>query len=135
MSKSTAAAVVRAFCKAWEDRDVEAILATLDDAVVFQNVPAPAVHGLAATRDFILPIIRETIAIDFELLALAVNEHGDTVLTERLDRLHYPSGVVEIPVMGVFVVRNETIVEWRDYSDFASIGEAFKRVGVSLGSA
>lgn len=132
MSESIAETIVRTFCKAWERRDLEAILAMVGDDIVYQNVPAPPMHGKRAFRDFIFPIVRDTVAIEFELRALAATGSGDKVLTERLDRLHYPSGVIEIPLMGVFVVRDERVVEWREYSDFASIDEAVGRLGVDL---
>ena len=42
---------------------------------------------------------------------------GNTVLVERLDRHRVGNSWVELPVMGVFVVVDGRITEWRDYFD------------------
>lgn len=129
---NSAEAIVRSFCDAWERRDLDAILAALSEDVVYQNVPIPEMRGLAEARAFIEPIVRDTVAIDFEIRGLAVSHDLTTVMTERIDRLHYPAGVVEIPVMGTFVIRDQRIAHWREYSDLASTMQAFARVGVAL---
>lgn len=135
MTAQAAETRVRTFCAAWDRRDLAAIVEVMDANIVYWNVPAPPVHGLEAVRAFLAPLIADTIAIEFELHAVVASAAGDKVLTERLDRLTFASGVLEIPVMGIFELRNERIVAWREYADFASIGEAVARLGVSLSPA
>lgn len=132
MPGKMAEAIVRNFCKAWEARELKDVLAAMSEDIVYQNVPAPSLIGVKAVEDFIAPLIRNTVAIEFRIDALAVTESGGRVLTERLDRLHFPSGVLDIPVMGIFGIEGGKITEWRDYADFASIGEASARLGISL---
>lgn len=57
---------------------------------------------------------------------------GNEVLTERLDRLHFPTGVVDIPLMGILVVRNGKISQWRDYSDNTVAAAAFANAKIDL---
>jgi limonene-1,2-epoxide hydrolase len=42
---------------------------------------------------------------------------GDVVFTERVDVFTYPDNTVELPVAGVFEVRDGKIAAWRDYFD------------------
>jgi limonene-1,2-epoxide hydrolase len=124
--------VVRAFCDAWECRDLERVLASMADDVRYQNVPQPAMVGKSAARRFIAPLLRDTHKIEFVLLNLVAAENAGLVLTERLDRLHYPGGVIEIPLMGVFEVRHGRIARWRDYADSATVARGFAQAGVKL---
>lgn len=124
--------VVRAFCDAWERRDLQRVLGLMAEDVRYQNVPQPMMLGRTQARRFIGPIIRETVRIEFVLLNLLASEATGLVLTERIDRLHYTSGVIEIPLMGVFTVRQGRIVEWRDYADSATVARGFARAGVTL---
>ena len=120
------------FCAAWDRRDVAAILTMLAPDIVYENVPRHRMQGLAEAEAFIRPIVEETIGIELRMDAIAVADDGRTVLTERWDFLHYPAGTVELPIMGIFVVENGLITQWRDYTDGATAGEQFARVGVKL---
>jgi limonene-1,2-epoxide hydrolase len=131
MSQS-AEAVVRAFCDAWERRDLERVVDLLAEDVAYQNVPQPVMQGRGQARRFIGPIIRETREIEFVLLNVVASEEAGLVLTERLDRLYYENGLIEIPLMGVFLVREGQIVQWRDYADSATVARGFARAGVKL---
>lgn len=117
--------VVTGFCAAWERRSVDDVLAYLAPDIIYQNVPNPAMRGVDEAAKFLTPLLKNTIKIDFELLSIAVSGRGDEVLTERMDRLHFPTGVVDIPVMGIFVVQEGKIVEWRDYADSAAVAAGF----------
>ena len=100
--------------------------------VRYQNVPHPPMQGRAEAQRFIAPILRETQAIEFLLVKLVAAEEAGLVLTERVDRLKYPSGVIDIPLMGVFEVRDGRITEWRDYADSATVARGFQNAGVQL---
>jgi limonene-1,2-epoxide hydrolase len=132
LSTQSAEAVVRALCRAWERRDLEGILALMAQDVTYQNVPQPAMQGRPQARRFIAPIIRETQSIEFVLVKLVASEAAGLVLTERVDRLHYPSGLIEIPLMGIFVVQQGRIAQWRDYADSVTVARGFEKAGVKL---
>jgi len=51
-------------------------------------------------------------------------ENGDTVLVERTEVWHHPTGEqVPLPVMCVFKFRGDEIVLWRDYWDMKTLME------------
>lgn len=66
-------------------------------------------------------------AIDIEILAIAAN--GNTVLTERIDRMINARGEeTSAPrCMGIFEVEGDKITAWRDYFDTAAAFESAKK--------
>ena len=124
--------VVVGFCGAFERRSREDVLAYMAPDIVYENVPLPAMHGIDEAAKFLTPLLTNTTKIEFKLLSLAVSASGNEVLTERLDRLHFPTGVVDIPLMGIFVVRNGKISQWRDYCDNAAAATAFANAKIDL---
>ena len=116
--------IVRAFCAAWEQRDLEAILAMLSETIRYQNVPAPVMVGRDDVRAFIEPIVTGSTAIEFIVTALAASADG-AVLTERIDKIHYGERSVVIPLMGIFRLVDGMIDEWRDYADHESVASQF----------
>ncbi|HKT77622.1 MAG TPA: limonene-1,2-epoxide hydrolase family protein [Sphingobium sp.] len=124
----TSEQIVIAFCEAWERSDLEAILGMLASDVDYQNVPAPAMIGREAVREFIAPLIAATTKIEFIMKAIGVSADGSTILTERIDKLHYGEQVVVLPLMGIFVVKDGLISQWRDYADSASVNEQFAQL-------
>ena len=124
--------VVIGFCEAWERRSLEDILAYMAPDIAYQNVPAPTMNGRQEAATFITPLLTHATRIEFKLLSIAVSASGEDVLTERVDRLHFPTGVVDIPLMGVFVVRDGMIAQWRDYADNASVMQAFADARIDL---
>jgi len=53
--------------------------------------------------------------IEFRVLNLVAD--GNVVMTERVDVFTLPNKAVELPVMGIFEVRDGKIAKWRDYFD------------------
>lgn len=124
----TSEQIVIAFCEAWDRSDLDAILGMLASDVDYQNVPAPAMIGREAVREFIAPLIAATTKIEFIMKAIGVSADGSTILTERIDKLHYGEQVVVLPLMGIFVVKDGLISQWRDYADSASVNEQFAQL-------
>jgi limonene-1,2-epoxide hydrolase len=107
--------LVRRFCEAFARRDVEEILGYFADDAVYHNIPmAPAVGG-DAIRAVLQLFVPASSSIEFDVLALAAS--GDLVFTERVDRFVMGDRTVELPVAGVFEVRDGKIAAWRDYFD------------------
>ena len=57
-------------------------------------------------------------AVDFAVLHIAAV--ADTVLTERLDTFVIGASRVELPIAGIFDLRDGKIAVWRDYFDLAT---------------
>lgn len=107
--------VVRDFCAAWRDLDVDRIASYFADDAVYHNIPIDPVTGRDAIRDFIAGFLTGVEALDFRIDHLAVS--GDAVLTERVDTFRYPDRTIALPVMGTFEVHDGRITAWRDYFD------------------
>ena len=114
--------VVREFCALVSKRDSDALRALLDDKVVYHNIGMPASRGVEATLANLAGQWEMFPATyDFEIRNIAAN--GDTVLTERIDRVGPPGRTAPVPVMGAFEVRNGKITAWRDYFDSGLAGK------------
>lgn len=109
--------VVRDFCAAWSRLDVDAICAYFADDAEYFNIPMQPLRGLAAIRAALQGFVGAMQSAEFEIKQIAGN--GNSVLTERIDRFQLGARAVEIPVMGIFELRDAKIVAWRDYFDLA----------------
>ncbi|MFZ4717944.1 MAG: limonene-1,2-epoxide hydrolase family protein [Ilumatobacteraceae bacterium] len=109
---------VLAFLKVFESMDFDAALASLSEDVEYTNVPLGTVHGHAGVRSVLEPFFAPIHENEFVIHATAAT--GSTVMVERLDRHRLDHGWRELPVVGVFAVRDGLITSWRDYFDAAT---------------
>jgi limonene-1,2-epoxide hydrolase len=107
--------IVKRFCDAWSDGDVDALMAFFADDAVYHNIPIDPVTGVDAIRATIAGFAQGVEKIEFRVDNIAAD--GDVVLTERVDVFHLPGSTIELPVMGTFEVRDGKIAAWRDYFD------------------
>jgi limonene-1,2-epoxide hydrolase len=107
--------VVRRFCEAWSELDVDALMTFFTDDAVYHNMPIAPVTGRDAIRTTIEGFARGAERIEFRIVA-AVSE-GTLVFTERVDVFMMPGATVELPVAGVFELKDGRIAAWRDYFD------------------
>ena len=108
---------VRSFCDAFARRDPDEILGFFTDDAVYHNMPMAPVNGTTAIRSILEMFLKPATSVEFIVLKIA--ESGDTVLTERLDRFEMGGRTVELPVAGVFDLRDGKIAAWRDYFDLS----------------
>ena len=111
--------LVNTFMAAAAKRDYDTALALLADEVEYQNMPLPPVHGPEAVRGTIEMLLAT--GTDSEWIVHREVADGDTVMNERTDRFLQNGKWLELPVAGVFVVRDGRIVLWRDYFDLETI--------------
>ena len=110
--------LIREFCAAFARRDVDELLMFFTDDAVYHNMPMRPVQGKAAIRGVLDMFLKPAQAVDFAVLHIATV--GDTVLTERLDTFDIGARRVELPIAGIFDLRDGKIAAWRDYFDLAS---------------
>jgi limonene-1,2-epoxide hydrolase len=111
--------IVRDFCGAWTRRDLDELMRPFAVDAVYHNVPVEPVRGAAAIRETFAGFLAGMPGIVLEIVNLAAD--GELVFTERIDRFTMPDGHrFDLPVNGVFAVRGETIVSFRDYFDLAT---------------
>jgi limonene-1,2-epoxide hydrolase len=111
-------ALVEKFCQAFSRRDADEILSFFTEDAVYHNMPMPPMTGKQAIRNVIDMFLKPAQAVDFEMLHIA--GEGDIVHTERIDKFDISGKKVELPVAGVFEVKDGKIAAWRDYFDMAT---------------
>ncbi len=107
--------LVRRFCEAWSRRDPQELAGYFADDAIYHNIPMKPVAGRRAIAGFITQFLAGARSAEFEIGHLAVA--GETVFTERVDRFQLAERTVELPVAGVFELRDGKIGAWRDYFD------------------
>ncbi len=117
MAESDNIDLVRRFCAAWATLDIPPVLDFFADDAVYHNMPLQPVRGKDAIKGLIEQFLAPFERADWEVKQIA--SAGDFVLTERVDRF-IGEKTVELPVMGVFEVRDGKIAAWRDYFDLAA---------------
>lgn len=119
LSGPQAAALVSGFLESWRGRDIEHILSFLADDAVYHNVPVQPIVGRAAIRQIFQAFLDNFRSAALDVVAMAAQP--DLVMAERVDRFVLNDGrKVDLPVTGVFVIKNQKIVRFSDYFDLAS---------------
>jgi limonene-1,2-epoxide hydrolase len=122
---TTNSEMVSDFCEAWPRLSREEIVALFTDDAVYRNIPfAGDVIGGAGVADVLLPISGKLAGIEAKVLN--VGEGGDVIFAERVEVFRRSTGeVFELPVVGVFELRDGRISAWRDYFDGEQVRPAF----------
>jgi limonene-1,2-epoxide hydrolase len=122
------AAIVLAFCKAGEDRQLEKQMSYIAADSTYRNMPdVPMFTGDKQIRALLKSYLDMSEKTEINVLRIA--EAGDgVVLTERVDRFLTKGKWIDCPVMGAAVVKNGKIMEWRDYYDNLLIAAQMKGV-------
>ena len=108
----------RAFCAAFDRKDLDAITAAVTEDCVYHNIPMAPVVGRAAVRESLAGFVNGASRIEWLIHAIAESADG-TVLTERTDRFEIGGKWIAVRVMGTFEFRDGLISAWRDYFDLA----------------
>jgi limonene-1,2-epoxide hydrolase len=101
----------------------------MTDDVSWENTGSPATKGKDTAMQF-LTTLHDTLEMEYctaELRTIASRDN--VVLTERVDRVHSADGtiLIEIPIMGTFVVEDGRIARYADYNADSPIKERFPR--------
>ena len=118
MPRETSTQVVSAFVAAIEGKDLDSALALVAEDVVYDNVPLGEVRGPEGIRAALARILTSAERVEW-LVHHQVGE-ADVVMNERLDRFLVAGRWIEVPVAGLFVLRDGRIALWRDYFDAAT---------------
>lgn len=117
-TKESSEKLVRAFLGSWQGRDIETICGAFTADAMYHNVPVKPIHGIAAIRQIVVAFLEAFEYASLDIITLAA-EKG-LVIAERIDRFVMKNGTrIELPVTGVFEVRNGKIVRFSDYFDLA----------------
>src|SRR5690242_10381639 len=107
--------LVRRFCAAWSDFDLDTLAAFFTDDAVYHNIPVAPVTGRDAIRATIEGFTQGVDGVEFQVRNIVAA--GNVVLTERVDVFKAGDRTISLPVMGTFEVDGDRIRAWRDYFD------------------
>ena len=96
----------------------------LAEDVDYLNVPMEPVKGRDASRKFLEPFAPCLRKMEI----CHTTSHGDVVMNERLETWVEGEVRIDLPVAGVFEIRNGKIAKWRDYFDLAKIAPLLEAV-------
>jgi limonene-1,2-epoxide hydrolase len=119
--------VVRSMIEACSARDVEGALSFFCPDAIYHNIPIAPVRGLEAIRTVLAEFLTLATDVDWRIHAMLSNADG-LVMNERTDCFDLPAGRLELPVMGVFQVRDGKIAAWRDYFDMGPLKKIMGQV-------
>ncbi len=108
--------------------DFEAIIAAFAEDIVYHNMPMQPVRGSTAVRTYLRSAWRFE-SVDWQIVNIAAN--GNTVLTERVDNFVINGRDISLPIMGVFEIADDKIVQWRDYFDLAGYKTQLEAAGAA----
>ncbi len=111
--------IVQTFMNTIGRKEYDAALAWVADDCEYTNVPLGTVRGPEGVRAVLEPFFAPTLENEFVWRHSATE--GAVVFVERLDRHRLADRWVELPVTGVFEVRDGRISLWRDYFDAPTI--------------
>ena len=109
--------IITHFCTLCSKADIEAIMDSFTEDAVYTNIPVdPPNVGKEMIRQAVEMFIGMGEKVEFVITHQAETAEG-IVMNERIDRFYIGEAVIELPVMGVFEIRDNKISAWRDYFD------------------
>lgn len=115
--------IIESFIRAWSRLDAEALADYFAEDGVYHNIPTSPVVGRENIRQFIAGFIKPWTATEWVISSILAE--GDLVMVERLDKTRTAAGNVDLPCVGVFVMKDGKIAVWRDYFDMNTYVKAF----------
>lgn len=112
-------ALVRTFIDLLVANQPDAACAMVSDDCEYDNVPMGKVFGPSEISGSLAPFLGGCTAIEWIIhrqVESGTVANG-TVFNERTDRFQLGGRWVEVPVCGIFEVRDGKITLWRDYFD------------------
>ena len=100
---------------AWSQLDPARLASYFTEDGCYYNMPFQPVRGRKAIEQFIAEFTKTWTSTTWDIIQISSSE--DVVFCERLDRTNSSQGDVDLPCVGVFLMREGKIYEWRDYFD------------------
>jgi limonene-1,2-epoxide hydrolase len=113
---------IDALLQPWRDNDIPGIAATFTEDGVLHSMMGTPIRGRASILKVLSKHLARIERIEFEIRTIATT--GDTVILERVDHITTPTGSHSMPVVGVLVLQDGKVREWREYFDQAQAAPA-----------
>jgi limonene-1,2-epoxide hydrolase len=111
--------IVNEFMERIQQMDMDAACELVSDDVEYDNVPVGKVTGPEGIKNILGPMVGMFDELDWVIHRQIASDA--LVLNERTDRFGKDGKWMELPVAGVFEVRDNKITLWRDYFDLTSM--------------
>ena len=115
MNEATPEEVVTKFIDLINQRDLVGATNLLSENCEYDNVPMGKVFGRKTILAQLEPMMKRCAELDWITIRLVSS--GSVVMNERLDKVRWPHGWVEMPCAVIFEVKDGEIILWRDYFD------------------
>ncbi|MEM9035461.1 MAG: limonene-1,2-epoxide hydrolase family protein [Actinomycetota bacterium] len=111
----TAEEIVNAFIGALERKDLDAATTYVADGLLYENIGMSKTETASAMREMLEPFVGNYDEVEWVIHHQLASD--SVVMNERTDRFRTGETWIEIHLMGVFVVVDGKITEWRDFFD------------------
>ena len=111
--------IVNEFMERIQRMEMDAACELVSDDVEYDNVPVGKVTGPEGIKNILGPMVGMFDELDWVIHRQIASD--TLVLNERTDRFGKDGKWMELPVAGVFEVRDNKITLWRDYFDLTSM--------------
>jgi limonene-1,2-epoxide hydrolase len=101
--------------------DLDGACELVADDLEYDNVPMGKNHGPEGLKTFLGALATGVSEVQFVVHRQAAS--GNLVLNERTDRFLVGERWIDLPVAGVFELRDDRIILWRDYFDMGPVQE------------
>lgn len=123
MTAEASKQVVSDFLGAWQKRDMSGIMDCFAPDAVYHNVPVAPIVGIAGIRRIFEDFLSAFEYADLEIVRIA--GEPELVFAERIDHFRLHDGKsVDLPVNGVFELKDGKIHRFSDYFDLATFENA-----------
>jgi limonene-1,2-epoxide hydrolase len=113
--------VVNEFIARVVSMDLDGACELVAEDLEYDNVPMGKNHGPEGLKAFLGAMAGGVRDLQFVVHRQVAD--GNVVLNERTDRFLVGERWIELPVAGVFELRDDRIVLWRDYFDMGPVQE------------
>lgn len=114
--------LVSDFLHSWQDRDIDRICSFFTPDAVYHNVPVAPIEGIAGIREIFAGFLAAFEVATLEIVTIVAEPN--LVLAERVDHFVLFNGrSVDLPVNGVFELKDGKIHRFSDYFDLKSFEE------------
>lgn len=107
--------IIVEFVAAWSQLDPARLASYFTEDGCYYNMQFQPVRGCKAIEQFIAEFTKTWTSTTWDIIQISSSK--DVVFCERLDRTKSSQGDVDLPCVGVFLMREGKIYEWRDYFD------------------
>ena len=118
MTAEASKQVVADFLGAWQKRDVPGIMECFTDDAVYHNIPVAPIKGIDGIRKIFEDFLSVFSYAELEIVRIAAEPN--LVFAERVDHFLHDGRSLDLPVNGVFELKNGKIYRFSDYFDLAS---------------